>query len=64
MTSARRLAAVPAGLALVLALAAALAAAPASAAKRMELAVQDEGVLLDRAFYDRERALAQARSRS
>jgi hypothetical protein len=62
MNSHRRLAAVPAGLALVLALAAALAAAPASAARRMEMAVQDEGVFLDRAFYDRERALAQARA--
>ena len=47
---------------LSLALAIALASAPAHAAKRMELALEDDGVFVDRAFYDRERALSQARA--
>jgi hypothetical protein len=59
VSAARRL---PAAIALAAALLLALAAAPAHAAKRMELGLQDEGVFVDRAFYDRERALNQARA--
>jgi hypothetical protein len=53
-------------LALALALAAvaalALGAAPAGAAKRMEIGLEDDGVFVDRVYYDREKALAQARA--
>ena len=54
----------PALLALAFALlAAAVAGAPAAhAAKGMEMAVQDDPVFVDGAYYDRERALAQART--
>jgi hypothetical protein len=39
----------------------ALAAPAAHAAKGMEVTLQDDGVFLNRAYYDRDRALAQAR---
>jgi hypothetical protein len=39
----------------------ALGAQPAAAAKRMEVAVQDDPVFVSGAYYDRERALTQAR---
>ncbi|HEX8074485.1 MAG TPA: hypothetical protein VF545_05840 [Thermoleophilaceae bacterium] len=53
---------VVAAVAAVLVLAVAAVPAPAGAAKRKELALQDEGVFLNRAYYDRERALSQARA--
>jgi hypothetical protein len=53
----RRAALVPA----LLALAAGFAPAPAQAAKGMEVALQDDPIFLQRDYYDRDRALAQAR---